>query len=75
MQTIHGIYLKEFPQSAHEIAIKEDLELYEEIKNNEKLVSSLKQSPILEISRSTPSQNHLSLKPIKSFHQSAAGGN
>jgi hypothetical protein len=37
-------------RSAREIAIKEDLDLYEEINNEDKLISALKASPLLEIS-------------------------
>lgn len=47
---ICGIYQKEKLGSAREIAIKEDLELYEEINNPDRLISSLKHSPLLEIS-------------------------
>lgn len=48
--TICKIYQKEKVGSAREIAIKEDLELYEEINNKDRLISSLKSSPLLEIS-------------------------
>ena len=50
ISTICHIYQKENIRSAREIAIKEDLELYEEINNKDKLITSLKNSPLLEIS-------------------------
>lgn len=57
-------------RSAREIAIKEDLELYEEINNKDKLISSLRSSPLLEISdlRRSP------LKYIKKGHFPALMG-
>lgn len=48
--TICDIYQKDQIRSVREIAIKEDLELYDEINNKDRLISSLRSSPLLEIS-------------------------
>lgn len=60
--TICCIYKEENPRSAREIAIKEDLELYEEINNKEKLITSLKNSPLLEISTYRKGKQRLNSK-------------
>lgn len=59
ISTICNIYQKEQVRSYREIAIKEDLELYEELHNKDRLISSLRSSPLLEFSdpRKSPQKN------------------